>query len=71
MGNGDVKILIYFFYYCFCTVYFDNIKIPFTYKCTLILKHKMLKRTVKISLCLLLHVSVQLDHPQGAYGEPC
>jgi len=25
----------------------------------------MLKRTVKISLCLLLHVSVQLDHPQG------
>jgi len=32
--------------------------------------HKMLKRTVKISLCLLLHVSVQLDHPQGAYAEP-
>ena len=26
--------------------------------------HKMLKRTVKISLRLLLHVSVQLDHPQ-------
>jgi len=23
----------------------------------------MLKRTVEISLCLLLHVSVQLDHP--------
>jgi hypothetical protein len=31
----------------------------------------MLKRKVKISLCLLLHVSVQLDHPQGAYAEPC
>jgi hypothetical protein len=30
----------------------------------------MLQRTVKISLCLLLHVSVQLDHPQGAYAEP-
>ena len=35
------------------------------------IKHKMLKRTIKISLCLLLHVSVQLDHPQGAYAEPC
>jgi len=31
----------------------------------------MLKRTAKICLCLLLHVSVQLDHPQGAYAEPC
>jgi len=31
----------------------------------------MLKRTVKISLCLLLHVSVQSDHPQGAHAEPC
>ena len=31
----------------------------------------MLKRRVEISLCLLLHVSVQLDHPQGAYAEPC
>jgi len=31
----------------------------------------MLKRTVKITLCLLLHVSVQLDHPQGAYADPC
>jgi len=30
----------------------------------------MLKHTVKISL-LLLHVSVQLDHPQGALAEPC
>ena len=29
----------------------------------------MLKCTVKISLCLLLHVSVQLDHPQGAYAD--
>jgi hypothetical protein len=33
--------------------------------------HIMLKRTVKISLCLPLHVSVHLDHPQGAYAEPC
>ena len=33
--------------------------------------HKVLKHTVKISLCLLLHVSVQLDHPQGAYAESC
>ena len=31
----------------------------------------MLKRTVKIFLCLLLHVSVQLDHLQGAYADPC
>jgi len=31
----------------------------------------MLKRTVKISLCLLLHISVQLDHPQGALAEAC
>jgi hypothetical protein len=31
----------------------------------------MLKRTVRISLCLLLHVLVQLDHPQGVYAEPC
>jgi len=31
----------------------------------------MLKRRVKISLCLLLHVSVQLDDPQGAFAEPC
>jgi len=31
----------------------------------------MLKRTVKISLSSLLHVSVQLDHPQGAHAEPC
>jgi len=30
----------------------------------------MLKHTVKISLSLV-HVSVQLDHPQGALAEPC
>ena len=30
----------------------------------------MLKCTVKISHCLLLHVSVLLDLPQGAYAEP-
>ena len=29
----------------------------------------MLKRTVKISLCLLLHVSFQLDQPQGALAS--
>ena len=31
----------------------------------------MLKCTVKISLCLHLHVSVHLDQPQGAYAESC
>jgi len=31
----------------------------------------MLKRTVKIPLCLHLHVSVQLYHPPGTYAEPC
>jgi len=31
----------------------------------------MVKRAVKISHCLLLHVSVQMDHPQRAYAEPC
>jgi len=31
----------------------------------------MLKRTVKISLCLLVQVSVQLDSPPGAYAEAC
>jgi len=51
-------------FYC-CTVHFDNIKILFTNKCTLYYTHKMLKYTVKISLYLLLHVSVHLDHPQG------
>jgi hypothetical protein len=45
--------------------FLSPINAPFYYT------HKMLKRTVKISLCLLLHVSVQLDHPQGAYAEPC
>ena len=33
--------------------------------------YKMLKYTVKTSQLLLLHVSVHLDHPQGAYAEPC
>jgi len=31
----------------------------------------MLKCTVKISLCTLLHVSVHLNHPHEAYAEPC
>ena len=31
----------------------------------------MLKLTIKIPLCLLLHVSAQLDHPKGAYAELC
>jgi hypothetical protein len=45
--------------------FFSPTNAPFYYT------RKMLKRAVKISLCLLLHVSVQLDHPQGAYAEPC
>ena len=45
-----------------------QVKIPFTNKYT---SFFLIKRTVKISLCLLLHVSVQLDHPQGAYAELC
>jgi hypothetical protein len=35
------------------------------------MKHKMLKFTIKISVYSLLHVSVHLGHPQGAYAEPC
>jgi len=31
----------------------------------------MLKCTVKISQCFLPHVSVHLNHPQGADAEPC
>jgi hypothetical protein len=31
----------------------------------------MLKFTTKTSMHSLLHVSVHLDHPQGAYADPC
>jgi len=31
----------------------------------------MLKRTVKISLMFAPTCLVRLDHPQGAYVEPC
>jgi hypothetical protein len=31
----------------------------------------MLKFAIKISMHSLLHVSVHLDHPQGAYADPC
>jgi hypothetical protein len=30
----------------------------------------MLKFTIKTSTHALLHVSVNLDHPQGAYADP-
>jgi hypothetical protein len=32
---------------------------------------KMLKFTIKTSMHSLLHVSVHLDHLQGAYDDPC
>jgi hypothetical protein len=31
----------------------------------------ILKFTIKISMHSLLHVSVHLDHPQGAYADRC
>jgi hypothetical protein len=31
----------------------------------------MLKFTIKTSMHSLQHVSVDLDHLQGAYGDPC
>jgi hypothetical protein len=31
----------------------------------------MLKFTIKTSMHSLLHVSVHLDHPQGACADPC
>jgi hypothetical protein len=48
-------------------------KITFTKKCTFYLTYKMLKFTIKTSIILYspLHVSVHLDHLQGAYGDPC
>jgi hypothetical protein len=48
-----------------------DIKILFTNECTLYWTYKMLKFTIKTSIHSLLHVSVHLDHPQGAYADPC
>jgi hypothetical protein len=31
----------------------------------------VLKFTIKTSMLSLLHVSIHLDHPQGAYDDPC
>jgi hypothetical protein len=50
---------------------FLKIKILLTNKCTLYYTYKVLKFTIKVSLYSLLHVSVYLDRPQGAYAEPC
>jgi hypothetical protein len=48
-----------------------DIKITFTNKCTFYLTRKMLKFSIKTSIHSPLHVSVHLDHLQGAYGDPC
>jgi hypothetical protein len=56
-------------FYC-CTVHFDNTKIPFTNECALYQTYKMLTFAIKTSMHSLLHVSVHLDHPQGAYADP-
>jgi hypothetical protein len=58
-----------FNFYC-CTVHLDNIKITFTNECTSYSTYKMLKFTIKTSIHSPLHVSVHLDHLQGAYGDP-
>jgi hypothetical protein len=47
------------------------IKILFTNECTFYRTYKMLKFTIETSMHSLLHVSVHLDHPQGAYADPC
>jgi hypothetical protein len=46
-------------------------KIIFTNEGTFYLTDKMLKFTIKTSIHSPLHVSVHLDHLQGAYGDPC
>jgi hypothetical protein len=61
---------MYIFFYG-CTVHLDNIKITFTNECTFYLTYEMLKFTIKTSIHSPLHVSVHLDHLQGAYGDPC
>jgi hypothetical protein len=66
--KGKGKAVPDFYFYC-CTVHFDNIKIFFTKEWTLYQTYKMSKFTIKTSMHSLLHVSVHLDHPQGAYAE--
>jgi hypothetical protein len=64
--NGYIE----FFFYC-CTVHFDNVQDSFYQQMHSLLTYKMLKLTIKISVYLLLHVSVHSDHRQGAYTDPC
>jgi hypothetical protein len=59
------------FFYFYCTVHLDNIKITFTNECTFYLTYKMLKFIIKTSMHLPVHVSFHLDHLQGAYGDLC
>jgi hypothetical protein len=70
INANHIKGIHLLFFYC-CTMHFDNVKILFTNKCTFFLTYKMLKFTIKISLYLLLHVSVHPDQPQGPCAEPC
>jgi hypothetical protein len=49
----------------------QNVQSSFYQQMHSLLNIKILKLTIKISLYLLLHVSVHSDHPQGAYAEPC
>jgi hypothetical protein len=49
---------------------YGNIKITFINERTFYLTYKMLKFTIETSIYLPLHVSVHLDHLQGAYGDP-
>jgi hypothetical protein len=47
-----------------------SIEIPFTKERKLYETYKMLKFAIKTSMHSFLHVSVHLDHPQGAYVDP-
>ena len=54
-----------------CAVHLDNVKNPFLpTNVPFYYRHKMLIFTLKYLLFSLLHVSVHLDHPQGAHTEP-
>jgi hypothetical protein len=66
--KGVIKLFIDFY---FCTVHLDNIKITFIKEFTFYLTYKLLKCTIKTSIHSPLHVSLHLDHLQGAYGDPC
>jgi hypothetical protein len=59
--------MYFILFLCLCIL----IKIIFTNECTFHLTHKMLKFTIKTSIHSPLHVSVHLDHLQGAYDDPC